>query len=670
MTTYYISEINGSDSNDGLSVINAIQTMVKLQTLMGSNDTAYFEAGNYAALELTWTQAGADVNNRIKWIGDIKGEYFSSKGPAMIGNTDVHGIGTESVSGSADYALRMEGNYYYFENLFFQVGADNGGDFMLIDNVYGYYFYRCRWDTVSLEDGVRIDYSGYITDVEDYTIFDSCITHARCWWFTLPDHSTELDSKIVIVNCLDFGNMGISNAKGLFGVTAFGTDTYQMGGVRVYHNTCVGDNYQTSASNDAVNCEFYNNLMISGGSGDGTTFPTVAAGKGNCHVLGGSSANAFADNSALWENFGTSGGFGLVGGVTDLEYYRKFGVSPWQPWELYSNFYIETYVISAGFDIPYGNPTHDIYGVRRGNSPRTWLYAEIGGSGPDDDPDSAWINDGNAYNFAFDASNDPAGATSDTLGSVSTNYLEATGCDSLMADQGIIHDVKVLLIAKNTGNPPVSSIDMGYRVATAAAAETLATGTVTLDVATDGLYDLHEVDLTPPAAGWDWTNLAALEGRVWVAEDLGGTPDVAFHAMLIRYQVSGGNTPGAIQSYQRPLPDEAELYNGEPTVVLTGAGMQQILLPCPAATGYTITIPYKYDANYTGTLPTVDVIGMVGDTDQSEVAVGSSGTWNTDLTVDVLPSEEGFVAVRMYSLDSSGVGKCWFGGVSIEQSPS
>ena len=298
------------------------------------------------------------------------------------------------------------------------------------------------------------------------------------------------------------------------------------------------------------------------------------------------------------------------------------------------------------------------------------MYAEIGGSGAESDPDSAWINDASGFNFAYTATNDPSGATSDTFGSVSTNYLESTGCDSLMADQGIIHDVKVLLIAKNTGNPPVSSRDMGYRVATAAAAETLATGTVTLDVGADKLWDLHEVDLTPPAAGWTWTNLAALEGRVWVAEDLGANPDVAFHAMLIRYQVSGGNTPGAVQSYQRPTQDAGELYNGVATNVLTGAGMQQFLLPCPAATGYTITIPYKFDANYTGTKPTADVIGMVGDVDQSEVATGSSGTWNTDLTVDVLPTEEGFIAVRAYSLDSSGLGKCWFGGVSIEQSPS
>ena len=669
MTTYYISELNGDDGNDGLSVINAIQTIEQLQTLIGSGDVTYFEAGVYRAFEITFTAAGADANNRIKWIGDVKGEYFSTKGTAMISGGRATGIGSKIRSGSADYAIRIEGNYYHFEMLSFEVAGEDGGHMLYIDNTYGHYFYRCRFHPVTLDYAIQINYDSYTTDVEDYTIFDSCVKYAGGFWFVLPDHSTELDSKIVFVNCLDLGLAGVGNVKGLFGVTAFGTDTYNMGGVRCYHNTVVGDNYQTSSANDSVNCEFYNNLKISGGSGSGVTLPTVAAGRGNFNVMGGRTSNSFSDKDSEWENWGTSGGFGLVGGVTDMDYYRKFGSSPYQPWELYSNDYIEMFPISAGFIIPYGNPTHDIYGVRRGNSPKTWLYAEIGGTGGTD-PDGAWINDQNAFDFVFTATNDPASASSDTFGSVSANYIEGVGVPFLMANQGVIHEVKVLLIAKNVGDPPVSSRDMGYRVTTASAAETLATGTVTLDVGADDLFDLHEVDLTPPAAGWDWTNIAGLEGRVWVAEDIGGDPDIGFHAMVIRYQVSGGNTPGAVQSYQRPIRDAGELYSGNATSVLTGAGMQQILLPCPAATGYTITIPYKYDANYTGTLPTVDVIGMVGDTDKSSVAVGSVGTWNTDLTVEILLEEEGFVAVRAYSLDTSGIGKCWFGGLSIEQSPS
>ena len=667
MTTYYVSADNGDDADDGLTVANAIQSVSHLETLMGSGDIAYFEAGVYGIVEVALDTDGADANHRIQMIGDIKGDHFSTKGGVMFAPDAVIGIGHLPVSDNDDYMFRITGDYWRFENINFAVGTDLTSNCIFLDHSYGHYFYRCRFHMASRENAVWMDFSSYTGDVEDYTIFDSCVKYARGFWIGRPRDNTLYDCKVVIVNCLDFGIISVGYARGLWGTTESGAGTYVMGGVRIYHNTVVGDDFHDALDSEGDGCEYYNNMSIACGD-ESVNHPSVAAAKGNCRVLGGMGSNTWAGEVSMFENHGTAGGFGLVGGITDLDYYRKFGVSPYQPWELYSNDYVEMWPISAGFDIPYGNPERDIYGVRRGNSPPTWLYAEIGGSGGTD-PDGAWLVESNAFNFAYTASNDPTGGLSNNnIGSVSSKYLEATGVPSLMADQGIIREVKVLLIATNAGNPPASSRDMGYRVTTAAAAETLATGTVTLDVGADKLWDLHEVDLTAPAAGWNWTNLAALEGRVWVAEDTGGSPSIEFHAMLLRYQVSGGNTPGAVQSYQRPSRDAGELYDGEATSVLTGAGMQQILLPCPTAGSYTITIPYKYDANYTGTLPTVDVIGIVGQADQTAVATGASGSWNTDLTIEVAPTEAGFVCVRIYSLDTSGTAECWFGGVSIAES--
>ena len=660
MTTYYVSSENGDDADAGTSVGTAFKTLTQVCSVMGAGDVAYFEAGHYPDNAITFSASGADENNRIKFIGDVKGDYFSSKG-AISWTAITAPYTNRPVQGNSN-VITFTGNFIHLENINSFGGSYTANEGIYFTESHGNYFYRCTFGTVGRNVCLKLDYSLHTSDVAYDTTFESCIFMSLGCYILTPKLLSQYDLNLYFKNCLGLPSQQFSATGGaVYPSDVAATGTLAISGIRMYHCTGVGGYFLKAdgiiSATFGANCKSINSLGITAYVFNGHRafssewdYPNT---KSEFSLL---SNNDLRPSFTEWHSF--AGGF--VGGYTDMEYYRKFGASPFQMHEPYHTAQKETFVVGAGSTG--GNCARDIYGIRRGNSPRTWLYGHFNGATSITDPDSAWNIEANAFTWSRTAT---GGTLSSAQGTDSTNHVIGIGMDpeKLMNDDGVIHAVKMLITAKNDGYSgwPYATADVGFKVISGA--ETLYNSSWTLDIPSEDEWQTQEISLSVPTGGWTHAKILALEVRFW-QNDV-HTSRVSMDSVLIRYQVSGTDTPGCVQSYQRPVADAVEQYLSNDTVVLTGAGMQQILLPCPTAASYIITAPYKFDANYTGTKPILEVKGMVGQDMQTDTATGSSGSWNTDLAVTVTPTEAGFVCVQVYSLDTSGIAECWFGQVSI-----
>ena len=123
-----------------------------------------------------------------------------------------------------------------------------------------------------------------------------------------------------------------------------------------------------------------------------------------------------------------------------------------------------------------------------------------------------------------------------------------------------------------------------------------------------------------------------------------------------------GRTPaddaGAVEARIRPQQETGTTYSGSNAAMLAGTGYVEFLMPVDAEST-TVTVWGRYDSSYTGTLPTMKVIRITGDSDQSDVMTGAADNWE-QLSCTFTPTASGYVTIQLWSYDTSGSGEAYF----------
>lgn len=120
---------------------------------------------------------------------------------------------------------------------------------------------------------------------------------------------------------------------------------------------------------------------------------------------------------------------------------------------------------------------------------------------------------------------------------------------------------------------------------------------------------------------------------------------------------------GAVEGRARAEQETTTKRTGSNAVRFDGAGFHDILLPVDASST-TVTVYGQYDGTYAGTLPTLEVLNIPGQADQSDVMTGGSGSWEA-LSVNFTPTSQGIARIRLVSGDTSAGGECFFDDLVI-----
>jgi hypothetical protein len=120
---------------------------------------------------------------------------------------------------------------------------------------------------------------------------------------------------------------------------------------------------------------------------------------------------------------------------------------------------------------------------------------------------------------------------------------------------------------------------------------------------------------------------------------------------------------GAGEARARPQQESTTVYEGEGAARFEGIGYVEFDLAVDAGT-YTVSVRAQYDSNYTGTLPTLEVVSVPGASGGSDVMTGASGQYE-ELSVEISPTASGYTTVRLWSYDTSADGECFFDSLEL-----
>jgi hypothetical protein len=257
------------------------------------------------------------------------------------------------------------------------------------------------------------------------------------------------------------------------------------------------------------------------------------------------------------------------------------------------------------------------------------------------DPNSVWSNEANIT----DTSATTSGSTS-TNGSTSSNYAMAEGTNA-PSSGGTIGTV----YARIRGSISGSSQSAAVQVYTDALGESLVTITITNTTADWSSWTA----LSAPSGGWTWAKVQALEFKAY---KIGGTTFTLFQIQISVEAAESAPDVGAVESRNRAVKETSTVHGGSNAARFDGAGFQDFWRPVDAAST-TITVYARFDSNYSGSKPILEVFNIPGVADQSDVMSASADTWE-QLSVNFTPTSAGWVRVRLRSQDASTTGKAFF----------
>ncbi len=325
MATYYVRK-SGLDTNGGLSAGDAFLTIDKAANTVAAGDTVYVGAGTYRET-VTMDTAGSS-GSVIKYIADVDGSQTGDAGLVVISaftdsNTVVRSSCWDPNDGKAFievYDFVMQGgttavvedfsiannNYEgcVFDGCVFVAGPDRSDRAFLLDfnaptspTSAGLTIRNCFWtDTIELEwnGNETADVDLKIT-VENCVAISASTTNVASFWFDLVTAGTYGCGGVSINNCTMVGYTGVSVDEG--------TSTTYPVDVRNCYLLAQGNPLYKFTSNDGALTSDYNTYTGS--------LTNVTAG-----------ANDRDDTSAV-----------MLGGIADLPLLRKWGWSPYLPWE-------------------------------------------------------------------------------------------------------------------------------------------------------------------------------------------------------------------------------------------------------------------------------------------------------------------------------------------------
>ena len=658
MADYYVRK-TGLDSNDGLTAGAAFLTIDKAANTVTAGSTVWVGAGVYRE-QVTMDTAGTS-GNVITYIADVTGENALDPGLVVISAFDneysaaarsscwnptqkefitVRGFvmtgGTLNVIHDS-HATSLSYEEVMFEDCVLISGDDDSDGAVSLDvnattsvpTTVGLTLRRCV-----IVGSVLIQYDENGTSESNIKmVFDSNL------WVGLGDTTSlgpSLEFDKVASSTWSVG--GITIANNTFYGVGYGIYVEKPTATTFTNPITVRNNYfafadrdismSASGSEDFIDSDYNLSVHVS------TNFSNVVQGPN--------------DRSNQTDA-------GLLGGIADMPLYRFMGWSPYRPWEpITLDDGVDAYTHAAiGAGDTTVAPAFDVYNETRPMGARVGTrvdsyYFDASDAGPTDEG-TVWTGDANAFDGDTATS-----ATTSTVGSASTNRLLAEGTNA-PATGGTILDVERRVF----GSSSDGTGDMWVRVYTDGEGELL-WNTSLLNLSSAGAWNPW-ASLTVPSGGWTWAKIQALETYCW----MGGGTDIAVHAIEIRvtHTAQGQDDQGAVEARTRPVQDTASVMTGVNSVKFLGAGYQDWLVPV-LAQSTTVAMDARFDSNYTGSKPILEVLNITGVADQSDVMTSAADT-TEELTVTFTPTAAGVCRVRVRSQDTSVDGEAFFDDLTV-----
>ena len=641
MTTYYVRK-TGSDAAAGTSAGASWLTIDKAANTVAAGDTVYIGAGVYR--ELVTMDTSGTSGNQISYIADVTGAQTGDGGLVIIScydNENDRTVGERSacwnMNGKEFITIRgftMEGAYGIYDNALAGNRAYEGviiEQCALMGNGWGI--------RLTLGTGATPGGSTGLT-VRNCAVSVLQVDHTN-------NASANTNVKMLIENVIAHGYLSTSGVVGIT-LTGGSTNTFSIGGVTIANCTAIGNTYGIAMTlmKNTTNISYaYNNLLCGATAGMNFSGTASAVEYYSCVNL---ATSTIANNGTVGDPFSTSTSVGgLLGGIADFPLYYNFGWSPYLPFAPLS-----TATYTPGI-LGYGNsdkylPTQDAYGNSRGiGRPNYWAKFYFNGSATD--PGTVWTNDSNISDASLTTS-----ATVATNGSVSSNYLQVDGTGA-PGSGSTIRGVYARFYADTLS----STAEGRVAISTDTWAEVLVTisqSTTTTDSWTTW------TELTVPTGGWTYSKVQNLECRAW--RDSGSGTFRIYMVQIAVVTDAGHSDLGAVEYRNQLQQESGTVYLGTFSARFDGSGVWETGVPVSAAST-TITVYARYDSNYTGNLPKIEVLNIPGVANQSDTMVSGANTWE-QLSCSFTPTAEGTVRLRLISQDTSLTGKTFFDDMRSE----
>lgn len=167
------------------------------------------------------------------------------------------------------------------------------------------------------------------------------------------------------------------------------------------------------------------------------------------------------------------------------------------------------------------------------------------------------------------------------------------------------------------------------------------------------------IRLEDPSGSGAYSSGSIDSGSTSNTEDLFGNP-----RPMGGLSTAAADDRGAVEARARPERETTTTYGSSANAVrFEGAGFHDFLIPVNA-TSTTVTVYARYDSSYSGTLPTLKVMNIPGQSDQTDTMTSGSGTWE-QLSASFTPTAAGVARVRIISYDTSASGQSFFDLVSV-----
>lgn len=641
MSTYYV-RVTGSDGAAGTSPATAFLTIDKARSVMVAGDSTYVGSGLYR--EMVTLSASGSAGSLIAFIADVTGEQTGDAGLVAI----------TAVDSEVDGVIARAANF----NL-------NGKEFITIRG-FTCLADKCIYDAtlagnrayeaVTIEDCALLGttYSIDLSFANGATPAGAAgltVRNCKCtllFFRHTNNASAHTNLKLLLENLECSTQYSGSSTAAAINFSGSGGNTFSIGGITIANCSCYG---RTSA----VSLELFKNTtdvsfiynLFSACIGTVITATTLTAGAVEAY----STFSPFS-NTQLGVNVTNGDGYNqnslpvpFLAGFSDLPLYRYFGWSPFLPGGLMNFSTYKPGQAAMGNANKY-QPTRDLYGNPR-TMGRPTYYAKYFVDASDDavtDPGSAFTNEANI----FDTSPTTTG-TGATAGNSSAGFTFAGGTNA-PASGGTITGVYVRVRASAVSG----SVNVGLW--TNALGEALGTYTFAMRSTTE--YKDWQL-VTVPTGGWTWAKVQELEAKVWLSSNVSTT----IAAVQIAVSADTSNDLGAIESRARVTKELTTVHGGATAAVFQGSGFYETFVPV-AASSKTINVYARYDSNYVGSLPKMEVFNIPGVADQTDTMVAAVNTWE-QLGCTFTPTAAGVVRIRLSSQDVGLTGKCFFDDISV-----
>lgn len=628
--TFYVRKI-GSDSNSGTTASAAWLTLnhALSSTGISSGDTVYIGAGVYRE---TVTVGMTSATAETKILGDVDGSKTGDTGEVQW----TAYLTGDAATPSSTTLLNLNGkSFLTFQNIVYQFG-NNTGITATTTTSHDIKFIKC------LLNGNGNSYAALnITPAVDVAlnwVIDSCsmLVAANVIFINaVRPSAADLDLNFVIKNCFVFGV-----ASNFADCTLNGANTFNPGGVIVYSCSFIGissiittpTNYSTT-----IPCKGYNNFMI---CGNPSKFSAATLGQiiedYNCGVFS-------RTNVAIGAHSITDGSYAPLF-FTGHEYYSvganlmPFGMpKPGSP--------------LLGFGNQSGSPSTDILGVNRpeGLIKLATGTATSGAAKTITDSGQTWGTNSFAGMTIKIISGTGSGQTK-TIPSNTATVITVDGNWKTNPDNTSVYEV-YLRATSSSGT------------ATAGTTTTLTDSNAAWGVNMWAGYTL----LIDGGTGSPQTLVVVSNTATALTFAAATAPDNTSTYKL--YRGTNENTinsgVGCYEYGQSAVKETSTVRTGSNAIRIAGAGYYDFIIPVSAAST-TITVYAQYDAAYSGTLPSMNIINGTecGVANATATQAGSSGSWE-QLSLTFTPTSTGIITVRLIAASTTPTGNGYFDDFNV-----